>query len=133
MGCNMTYRKKMLQKVGGFNEKLLARADDKDIYRRLLAVSNQIYYLPTAIVHHHIDHARVTHEGFVRLSRKIGSEEHIRARTEGVFAATLLGESYKLLGSVVLAAKYALQGQTLKGKYIFLCKYYTMLGLLGGK
>ncbi|HNI44023.1 MAG: glycosyltransferase family 2 protein [Chitinophagales bacterium] len=133
VGCNMTYRKKALQKVGGFNEKLLARADDKDIYMRLLPISNQIYYLPTAVVHHHIDHARVTHEGFVRLSRKIGSEEHIRARTEGIFATTLLGESYKLLGSLVLAAKYALQGQSTKGKYIFLCKYYTMLGLLEGR
>lgn len=129
VGCNMTYRKDTLQKAGRFNEQLLARADDKDIFFRVRALSNQIYYLPTATVQHHIDAERVSHKGFVRLSRKTGSEERIRAKAEGVYAKTVLSELYKFVASIGLGVMYLIKGQPQKAWYVVLCKWYTLLGL----
>ncbi|MBP6665386.1 MAG: hypothetical protein KA168_08885, partial [Chitinophagales bacterium] len=130
VGCNMTYRKDTLQKAGRFNEQLLARADDKDIFFRVRALSNQIYYLPTATVQHHIDAERVSHKGFVRLSRKTGSEERIRAKAEGVYTKTVLSELYKFVASIGLGIMYLLKGQPQKAWYVVLCKWYTLLGLI---
>lgn len=130
VGCNMTYRKDILQKAGRFNEQLLARADDKDIFFRVRTLSDQIYYLPTATVYHHIDAERVSHEGFVRLSRKTGSEERIRAKTEQTYLKTVLLELYKFIASFALAAIYMLKLQPQKAWYVVLCKWYALKGLL---
>ena len=45
-GCNMVYRKDLLEEVGGFNEALKWRADDKYINREVKKINDSIIYLP---------------------------------------------------------------------------------------
>ena len=54
-GCNMTYRKDVLLKAGGFNNELTFRSDDKQIYFAIKPINDTIYYVPDALVYHNID------------------------------------------------------------------------------
>jgi glycosyltransferase involved in cell wall biosynthesis len=52
-GCNMSFRKCALEKVGGFDEIFTKAADDVDICWRLLEGGHRIGFSPSAIVWHH--------------------------------------------------------------------------------
>ncbi len=58
-GCNMTYRKEILLRAGGFNNKLTFRSDDKQIYHAIKPLNDKIYFLPDALVYHNIDNERL--------------------------------------------------------------------------
>lgn len=134
-GCNMTYRKDLLEKAGGFNTKLKWRADDKFIYFKIKEFSDKIIYLPTAVVEHQIDADRTTDENFYRLSRKFGSEESIRVKDIGTmaFLKKILEFLYKFAGSIALGISFFLKGQFAKGKYTIIYRYLALVGLLSGK
>jgi len=121
VGCNMSYRKDILQKAGGFNTNLKWRGDDKFIYLAVRKVSDEIYYIPSLEVEHTIDAYRTTDESFIGITTKFGSSECKRVQDEGswVYFKKLLEFFYKLAGSFILMIVYTLKGQTKKGKYIF--------------
>ncbi len=131
-GCNMTYRKDLLEKVGGFNNKLKWRADDKYIYFQIRALSDEVIYLPQACVEHQIDADRTSDENFFHLSRKFGSEESIRVRDLGglSFFKTIIEFLYKLGGSIILAIPYILKGQFSKGTYIVIYRFLALIRIL---
>jgi len=134
-GCNMTYRKDLLKKVGGFNNKLKWRADDKYIYFQIRKLTDEVIYLPQACVEHQIDADRTADENFIKLSRKFGSEESIRVRDLGglSFFKKIIEFLIKLGGSIILAIPFILKGQFLKGKYIVIYRFLALIGLLTGK
>jgi len=134
-GCNMTYRKDLLKKAGGFNNKLKWRADDKYIYFQIRELSDEVIYLPQACVEHQIDADRTADENFFKLSRKFGSEESIRVRDLGevAFIKKVIEFLIKLAGSFVLAIPFFLKGQFSKGKYIIIYRYLALVGLITGK
>lgn len=134
-GCNMTYRKDLLEQVGGFNENLKWRADDKYIFFAIKEVSDQVFHYPEAVVQHNIDAYRTTDENFLRLSRKFGSEERIRVKDVGPwsFFKKVFEFLFKLGASVVLAVMFAVQGEWIKGKYTMLYRWNALLGLLTAK
>ena len=131
-GCNMTYRKDLLQKVGGFNNKLKWRADDKYINFKIKEISDKIMYLPDLEVEHTIDAYRTSDENFSKLSLKFGSEESIRVRDEGVisFFKKLLEFIFKLAGSFILLLQFYLNGEFAKGNYTFKYRWLALIGLL---
>lgn len=131
-GCNMTYRKTVLQQSGGFNEELKWRADDKYIYREVAKISNKVMYLPQAKVWHHIEASRTSWQGFVNLSRRIGSEEKIRVGSLHwtAYLKKLLEFLIKLAGSLVLAFFYALKGRFSVALYLVACRWYALIGFL---
>lgn len=131
-GCNMTYRKDLLQEVGGFNNKLKWRADDKYINFKIREVSDQIIYIPLLEVEHTIDDYRTSDENFKKLSFKFGSEESIRVRDEGTwsFLKKIAEFMFKLAGSFVLMLRFILKGQSAKGRYTFLYRWLATKGLL---
>ncbi|NET30853.1 MAG: glycosyltransferase family 2 protein [Cyanothece sp. SIO1E1] len=131
-GCNMTYRKDLLEQVGGFNENLKWRADDKYIFFAIKEVSDQVFHYPEAVVQHNIDAYRTTDENFFRLSRKFGSEERIRVKDIGqwTFFKKVFEFVFKLGGSMVLALLFTLRGEWVKGKYTLLYRWNALLGLL---
>ena len=131
-GCNMTYRKDLLEKVGGFNNKLKWRADDKYINFQIKEISDQIIYLPNLEVEHTIDAYRTSDENFKKLSLKFGSEESIRVRDEGFFSflKKLIEFKFKLAGSFILLIQFYLKGQIAKGNKTFQYRWLALMGLL---
>ncbi len=131
-GCNMTYRKDLLKQVGGFNNKLKWRADDKYINFKIREISDNIIYLPMLEVEHTIDAARTSDENFKKLSLKFGSEESIRVRDEGVFSflKKLLEFIFKLTGSFILMLQFYLKGEFAKGNYTLRYRWMAFVGLL---
>lgn len=131
----MTYRKELLEQVGGFNENLKWRADDKYIFFAIKGVADNIIHYPKAVVQHNIDAYRTTDENFLKLSRKFGSEERIRVRDEGMgsYAKKVFEFIFKLGASIILGLLFGLQGQWIKGKYTIRYRYHALLGLLSAK
>lgn len=132
-GCNMSYRKEILVKAGGFNNKLTFRSDDKDIFYRVREISGKVYYLPQAEVHHNIDAHRLTHESFRKLYLKTGNEEKVRIRSEGSTMGLLqkfFELVFKLGASLILYLKFLFQGNEIKGRYIVISQWFTLKGFL---
>jgi glucosyl-dolichyl phosphate glucuronosyltransferase len=132
-GCNMTYTKDILKRAGGFNNQLTFRSDDKYIFFQVTKLSDNIYYLPEAMLYHNIDNDRLTFINFKKLFLKSGNEEKIRVRSEkGAFAVAkkFFELIFKTSASLVLYFFYSLKGMELKGRYIFFSQWYTLKGFL---
>jgi len=132
-GCNMTYTAAVLKEVGGFNNQLTFRSDDKHIYYVVSKVSREVYYLPDAVVYHNIDNARLQLDSFRKLFLKTGNEEKIRVRMEegaGGWWKKLLEIIFKAGAALGLYGLYILKGQGIRGRYVFLSQWYTLKGFL---
>lgn len=132
-GCNMTYRKSILQRAGGFNNQLTFRSDDKYIFFKVKEAGATVYYLPEALVYHNIDAHRLSFANFRKLFLKTGNEEKVRLRSEGGFFGLLkkLAElKVKLLASLALYLVFLFKGQEIKGRYVVYAQWFTLLGFL---
>lgn len=130
-GCNMSYRKTVLEKAGGFNTQLQFRSDDKDINFRVRQYYREIWYLPQAVVHHNIDGERMSWENFKKLYLKTGNEEKIRVTAEkGVLGACgkVIEYGVKFMASLLIGLKYLLAGTPAKGKYLISSQWFTLKG-----
>lgn len=132
-GCSMTYRKKSLEQAGGFNNKLKWRADDKYIFHAVSKLSDEIYYLPQLIVHHHIDAERLTDKNFKRLSGLLGSEEKLRVLSENkwLYPIKVLEYILKYIAAIIIASYYTLKGQRIKGVYTIMFRKLALQKFLG--
>jgi glycosyltransferase involved in cell wall biosynthesis len=135
-GCNMTYRASRLLEVGGFNNQLTFRSDDKHIYYLLSRISPEIYYLPAATVYHNIDRERLSFSSFRKLFLKTGNEEKIRVRLEegnwGLLKK-LLEFTAKVGASLLIWIGFTLRGKEIRGRYVFFSQWYTLKGFLQSK
>ncbi len=132
-GCNMTYRKTILEKVGGFNEALKWRVDDKYIFHEVSKVSDEIYYVPDWRVDHNIDAHRVTDENFDKLSRLLGQEERIRIKSvnPSAYPIKVLEYGLKYFATYVMALKHIVGGRAIVGRYLIRFRKLALKGLLG--
>jgi glucosyl-dolichyl phosphate glucuronosyltransferase len=132
-GCNMAYRKKYLQEIGGFNTKLAFRGDDKHIFHEVRQINPNIYFVHTAVVHHHIPTNRLSKEYFRTLFLKTGNEEKLRISEGGgsmARASKFFEYVIKLLVSIAIWILYTLQGKEIKGRFVMLSQWYTLRGFL---
>lgn len=132
-GCNMIYKKEVLLAVGGFNNDLTFRSDDKDIFLKVKKKFSQIYYLPEAYVYHFVDSYRLSFNNFRKLFLKTGNEEKKRIGQEkGIqgLVKKFIELTIKLGGSIVLYLLFLLRGKEIKGRYLFLSQWYTWKGFL---
>jgi len=130
-GCNMTYKKDVLLKAGGFNNSLTFRSDDKYIAYKVKEHADEIYYVPKASVRHYIDRHRLELSNFRKLFLKTGNEEKVRIKTEhGTFKLFKKGMEFaiKTTASVLIYLLYTLKGQEIKGRYVFLSQWFTLRG-----
>jgi len=132
-GCNMTYKKALLEQSGGFNNQLTFRSDDKHIFYEVSKLTDKIFYLPKALVYHNIDDERLQFSSFKKLFLKTGNEEKIRVRTEqgqtGVIKK-LAEYCFKLGASVFLYIIFLLKNQERKGRFVFYSQWFTLKGFL---
>lgn len=130
-GCNMSYRKAALEKAGGFNTDLQFRSDDKAINFRVRQFSQDIWYVPAAVVYHNIDAERLHPDNFRKLYLKTGNEEKIRVRAEkgswGLFTKGL-EFVFKWKVSWLIGLKFLLAGTPAKGRYLIKSQWYTLKG-----
>lgn len=131
-GCNMIYRKAILEKVGGFNDLLKWRVDDKYIYQEVAKVNDEVYYRPELKVNHNIDAYRVSDASFDTLSKRLGEEEKIRIKDISYFSYLIKIIEYiiKYFASIILALKFVLQGKTTTGKYLIRFRRLALIGLI---
>jgi len=132
-GCNMSYRKNILEKVNGFNEELHFRSDDKLINFRVRKFSDDIWYIPGAMVYHHIDGERLQFISFKKLYQKTGNEEKKRILSEKnafVWLGKLAEYVIKLGVSLLLWIGFAARGTGVKGRYLFYSQWFTLSGFL---
>ena len=133
IGCNMAYRKKYLEQIGGFNTLLTFRGDDKYIYLAVKKINPQIYYVPAALVYHNIPGRRLQFSYLRTLYLKTGNEEKLRVRITNGKAAVLtkfLEFLCKLAVSVAIWFWYAATARELQGRYVFYSQWYTLQGFL---
>jgi len=132
-GCNMTYTKEILQRVGGFNNELTFRSDDKYIFHQVTKFSDKIYYVPGAMLYHNIDNDRLSFPNFKKLFLKSGNEEKIRVRSE-IGSPGVVRKFFELIlktfAATMLYVLYIFKGQELKGRYIFFSQWFTLQGFL---
>jgi GT2 family glycosyltransferase len=76
-GCNMAFRKSVLNEVGGFDEQFRVAGDDVDVCWRILESGLQIAFSPAAVVWHH---RRPSVAGFWRQQKGYGKSETLLAR-----------------------------------------------------
>lgn len=133
IGCNMTYRKMILEEVGGFNNELTFRGDDKYIFHQVARRNDKVYYLHDALVFHNIDARRLQFESFKKLYLKTGNEEKIRIRSEKgtiALAGKFVEYVLKYIVSIIIWGLFTLKGQELKGRYTMYSQWFTLLGFL---
>jgi len=75
-GANISFRRKALQDIGGFNvslgrngpESSLLSNEESDVFKRLAAIGGQVLYVPEASVAHLVDRRRLEPDWFRRRS-----------------------------------------------------------------
>lgn len=131
VGCNMAYKKEILQKAGGFNNALQFRSDDKYIFNQVKKYSDQVYFLPGAWLYHNIDAHRLEIKNFKNLFLKTGNEEKKRVFLEEGNAGIIkkaMEFIFKAGASAILLFLFTIKGQFAKGKYVFISQYCTLKG-----
>jgi glycosyltransferase involved in cell wall biosynthesis len=133
IGCNMAYRKKYLQQIGGFNTLLTFRGDDKYIYLAVKEINAEIYYLPSALVRHNIPGRRLHFSYLKTLYLKTGNEEKLRVRLkdgQGAVVLKFFEFLFKFGVSTAIWFWYAITRKELQGRYVFYSQWFTLKGFL---
>lgn len=133
VGCNMSFRKEILEELGGFNEEILLRSDEKDLFERM-GQRGCIWYLPQAEVQHVMSAKRVSKQGVIHVSKITGEGEYFRnkkslLRLVSIFIQYVL----KLMAALVLAFLFVLRGRGAKAKYIIIVRWFILLGFVFNK
>ena len=129
-GCNMAFKKGILQKYGGFNTDLVYRGDERYVFLKLKENNIKILYAPSVFVNHFIEDFRTTPSHVDKVSRTIGASEKYRLQNKRIIDRfkKSLEYLYKLTGSLVLFVLFTLKGQYPKGKYAVRIIWQTIIG-----
>ena len=125
-GGNMAFNREIFTLYGGFDTELgrkgreLLGGEENDIFERIRSLGERVYYVPNAVVYHHIGDHKLTKEYFEKLSYGVGVSKFIRADKEGLVHELYRDEKMKRLYTVILAILYTLALQPQKA--VWLCK-----------
>lgn len=139
IGGNMAFRREVFNKSGNFNTSLgrkgeqLLGGEEKDLFMRIRAAGEKIYYLPDAVVYHIIPESRFTFEHLDKLSLMVGRSEKIRSQAEGgrAYAASVFREALKWKATILLAKLYIIKGRPEQASALIRMRKGVTQGLLG--
>ena len=123
-GGNMAFRREIFDRVGLFNPRLgrngqsLIGGEENDLFARLRAVGELLYFVPNAAIYHHIPDAKLTDEYFDRLSYNVGRSKALRAQNDEELSELMASERRKRVVTYILAALYTIALQPIKGQYL---------------
>ncbi|MFL5774423.1 MAG: glycosyltransferase [Flavisolibacter sp.] len=137
---NMIVKKSDFDLVNGFNTDLPGvkgtlriGGEGKDFFLRLQALGKEVYYDPFAIVHHVVEVKKLTPHYLYRVASGIGRGERVRTKMLGgwPFFKKIIEYLYKLAGSFVLGAWYAVKGKPQQSLPVIRFRIDALKGLLG--
>ena len=123
-GGNMAFRREIFDRVGLFNPRLgrngqsLIGGEENDLFARLRAAGELLYFVPNAAIYHHIPDVKLTDEYFDRLSYNVGRSKALRAQSDEEFSELMASERRKRVVTYILAALYTIALQPLKAQYL---------------
>ena len=123
-GGNMAFRREIFDRVGLFNPRLgrngqsLIGGEENDLFARLRAAGELLYFVPNAAIYHHIPDAKLTDEYFDRLSYNVGRSKALRAQSDEELSELMASERRKRVVTYILAALYTIALQPIKGQYL---------------
>jgi len=137
-GSNMTFRKELFNKTGYFNTNLgrkggnLEGSEEKDLYTRIYAINETVYYLPQALVYHVIPEERTKVDFIRRQALGVGKSEWNRVKSQNLIKQTsrILIEIYKWIASIILSLYFIFTFKFHKGIMIIKFRYWVSKGLL---
>ncbi len=136
VGCNMIFKRELFDKVGKFEMDNL-RSEDKHMFLKIKRAGEKVWYLPDIPVRHHIDAYRLKADYIKKVSRLNGWSDRIMLgrfpRSRRLLFKHFTGLVFKLMAAVILWIKYAMQGQGIKGKFLFLSMWHTLAGFVSGQ
>jgi len=137
---NMVVNKKIFDLVGGFNTMLPGvvgtlriGGEGKDLFYKIMALGNSIYYDPSIIVEHVVEVKKLTKEYLYRVASGIGRGERSRTKaiSQRAYINKIIEYLFKFAAAIVLGVKYALQGNPAKTGPIIQFRIDALLGLIG--
>ncbi len=137
IGANMGFSKECIKQVGLFNTELgrskrnLIGGEEKDIFNRIKAFSDKIYYFPNVHVQHVIPPQRTTLEFIRKMGKGVGMSEYVRCQSKtSKLLNRYVQECVKWGGTIVISAYYACFGRAIVGKYLFAFRWNVTKGLI---
>lgn len=136
---NMIMKKSAFDLVGGFNVAipgvvgtLRIGGEGKELFYKIIALGEKIYYDPSLLVYHVVEVEKLTPTYMYRVASGIGRGE--RARTKAIsqkaYFLKIVEYLFKLGASIVLGIKYALQLHPAKFWPIIQFRIDALKGLL---
>ena len=136
---NMILKKSAFDLVGGFNEAipgvvgtLRIGGEGKELFYKIIALGEKIYYDPSICVHHVVEIKKLTPEYMYRVASGIGRGE--RARTKAIsqkaYIIKMIEYLFKLVAAVLLGIKYTFQLHPAKSWPIIQFRIDALKGLL---
>ncbi len=138
-GGNMGVRRTALEHYGLFNTSLGRTGEkpmggeEKELFARLRAAGEPIYYLPGAVIYHLIPASKLTPAYFDRVNHMGGMSERVRTLELGRWAYLhrLIVEGVKWIGALVYALGYTLTLRPAKGWFLLRMRWQISRGLVG--
>lgn len=134
-GCNMAFKKNILENIGGFNTDIVYRGDEKYVFLKLKENNIKVLYAPSVFVKHFIEEIRISPEHVDKISKSIGASEKLRLKSKTKKDRFKKNIEYliKLGGSMILFVFFTLKGQYSKGKYVVKVMIETLKGYYSKK
>lgn len=126
IGCNMTYQKSWLEKIGRFDPDLGRKgnsgeaSEEKDVFMKIFAKGGKVFYLPNAGVEHVIEQNRLQYSYIQKISAGIGRSEKLRVSKKG-FSAVLIKFAeliFKFAAAILIAFYFMLKFEPAKAKAV---------------
>lgn len=136
-GGNMAFRREVFERVGLFNPRLgrngqsLIGGEENDLFARLRAAGELLYFVPNAAIDHHIPQSKLTDDYFDRLSYNVGRSKRLRAEADDNLQALLSDERGKRVVTYILALLYLLTFQLSKAQYLIRMRKGISRGIEG--
>ena len=131
VGCNMIFRRELLEEIGGFNDAITFRSDEKYVFRRVKKLKKTIMYFPDIIVYHNIESKRTSREGVVKICKSIGRSELNMLKSERNYTEIVVKffeYIFKLFASFIIGLNFLLAGEYNKAKYLIKVRLYILVG-----
>lgn len=136
-GGNMAFSREIFTIYGNFDTDLgrsgatLTGGEESDLYRRIRALGERVFYAPKAVVYHHISDDKLTADYVKKLSYGVGVGKRIQAEKEGALGALYLDESRKRLYTLILSVFYVLSFRPAKAQWLWRMRSGITKGIYG--
>ncbi len=138
VGCNMFFKKELLNQIGNFDEKVYLRGEDKEIFYKIKRAGHRVLYTPDVVVWHFIDAYRTSLDYVTRISWLNGKSEHMRisALTEKRNIRLIfkfIDYFYKINAALLLWIYFWMKSESIKGKFLFVSMISSLSGFIKHK